>query len=812
MRITFNIEFNTRWGEELYVETEKKNFRLQYTENGIWTGEIRLDTGSEHRILEYRYFVQNSGGETFYEAGKRRAIAINSSTTSIEAHDKWCSNSEEAPLLTAPFSEVLYRKDSAQYIYTHRYNNETIICVTAPKINSCQRLLICGNSPALGNWQIREAPEMTRVDGERWVYSTDGSDIADLQFKFLLATPSEDGDITYEWEKGENRTIPVSNRQRHKSFIWEQGCVIFDTAAAPHIAGCAIPLFSLRSKKSCGIGDFSDLRLLIDWAAKCGQRIIQLLPVNDTTSTNGWADSYPYNCISVFALHPIYLDIEALGKLPDERKYKEFRRDKKRLNNEYFLNYPEVMEVKSNYSRAIYKEYGKAVFAEPGFYTFIKENGEWLYPYAAFCTLRDYFKEPDFRKWETIEHNGIKLECSTFSDKIVETLKESGHSLNDNFNYHIYLQYHLHRQLSECKEYAHKMGVALKGDIPIGVSRNGADSWHNPQLFNFGMQAGAPPDAFSDLGQNWGFPTYDWEQMAKDNYSWWKKRLRHMQNYFDAYRIDHILGFFRIWEIPADTAESSAGHFSPALPLSLSEIAASGVRFSNSLFIEDPYCRKRYHPAILAKKSRRYCSMSAAEQEKFDRLYDNFFFERHNRFWYDNAVKKLQQLIAATNMLACGEDLGMLSEPVTRCMQNLHILSLEVLMMPKQFGADLGEPQKYPYLSVCTTSTHDSQTLRMWLGKRVCPQEPKDAPAEECLKIVRKILAAKSMIAVLPLQDWFSIEPKYRNRYFESERINDPSNPHNQWRFRTDVCLEDLLEDRAFCNKIKELISESGRE
>lgn len=812
MRITFNIEFNTRWGEELYVETEKKNFRLQYTENGIWTGEIRLDTGSEHRILEYRYFVQNSGGETFYEAGKRRAIAINSSTTSIEAHDKWCSNSEEAPLLTAPFSEVLYRKDSAQYIYTHRYNNETIICVTAPKINSCQRLLICGNSPALGSWQIRKAPEMTRVDGERWVYSTDGSDIADLQFKFLLATPSEDGDITYEWEKGENRTIPVSNRQRHKSFIWEQGCVIFDTAAAPRIAGCAIPLFSLRSKKSCGIGDFSDLRLLIDWAAKCGQRIIQLLPVNDTTSTNGWADSYPYNCISVFALHPIYLDIEALGKLPDERKYKEFRRDKKRLNNEYFLNYPEVMEVKSNYSRAIYKEYGKAVFAEPCFYTFIKENGEWLYPYAAFCTLRDYFKEPDFRKWETIEHNGIKLECSTFSDKIVETLKESGHSLNDNFNYHIYLQYHLHRQLSECKEYAHKMGVALKGDIPIGVSRNGADSWHNPQLFNFGMQAGAPPDAFSDLGQNWGFPTYDWEQMAKDNYSWWKKRLRHMQNYFDAYRIDHILGFFRIWEIPADTAESSAGHFSPALPLSLSEIAASGVRFSNSLFIEDPYCRKRYHPAILAKKSRRYCSMSAAEQEKFDRLYDNFFFERHNRFWYDNAVKKLQQLIAATNMLACGEDLGMLSEPVTRCMQNLHILSLEVLMMPKQFGADLGEPQKYPYLSVCTTSTHDSQTLRMWLGKRVCPQEPKDAPAEECLKIVRKILAAKSMIAVLPLQDWFSIEPKYRNRYFESERINDPSNPHNQWRFRTDVCLEDLLEDRAFCNKIKELISESGRE
>ena len=285
-----------------------------------------------------------------------------------------------------------------------------------------------------------------------------------------------------------------------------------------------------------------------------------------------------------------------------------------------------------------------------------------------------------------------------------------------------------------------------------------------------------------------------------------------MQNYFDAYRIDHILGFFRIWEIPIGKRESAYGHFCPALPLSAKEIEETGVKFDKALFIEDPYGKRRYHPAILAKKSRTYCSMSAAEREKFDRLYDNFFFERHNGFWYNNAVKKLQQLIAATNMLACGEDLGMLSNPVTECMQNLHILSLEVLMMPKQPGADLGEPDKYPYLSVCTTSTHDSETLRMWLGKRVCKGEPMDAPAEECLKTVKEVLSAKSMIAVLPLQDWFSIEPKHRNRYFESERINDPSDPHNQWRFRIDICLEDLIEDKAFSNRIRELIAESGRE
>lgn len=811
MKLKLNIEFFTEWGEELYAEIEKP-YRLEYAGNGIWSGEIRINPAREQRTVEYRYFVKNSKGEIFYEAGKKRAIAINGSTSAIEAFDSWCPNSSLAPFLTAPFSDVLYKNSSSQYTYTHKNNYEIIIGLIAPKTGDRQKVLICGASAELGEWEPSKAKEMTRVEGERWEYSIDGSQAENLEFKFILATAGSAKEVHYEWEAGDNRKVPFSNRERHKSLILEQGIISFETSSMPKIAGCAIPLFSLRSRRSCGIGDFADLKLLIDWAAKSGQRIIQLLPANDTTSTNGWADSYPYNCISVFALHPIYMNLDELGELREPKSLKEFRREQKRVNNDYFLNYPDVWSLKTGYCKALYKERKGETFAEPGFYTFTKENGEWLYPYAAFCTLRDYFNEPDFRKWETIDFDGVKLECSAFSCKIVETLKESGHSLNDDFNYHIYLQYHLHKQLSECKEYAHRKGVALKGDIPIGVSRNGADSWQNPQLFNFGMQAGAPPDAFSDEGQNWGFPTYNWERMAADNYSWWKKRLAHMQNYFDAYRIDHILGFFRIWEIPIGKRESAYGHFCPALPLSAKEIEEAGVKFDKALFIEDPYGKRRYHPAILAKKSRTYCSMSAAEREKFDRLYDNFFFERHNGFWYNNAVKKLQQLIAATNMLACGEDLGMLSNPVTECMQNLHILSLEVLMMPKQPGADLGEPDKYPYLSVCTTSTHDSETLRMWLGKRVCKEEPMDAPAEECLKTVKEVLSAKSMIAVLPLQDWFSIEPKHRNRYFESERINDPSDPYNQWRFRIDICLEDLIEDKAFSNRIRELIAESGRE
>lgn len=789
MKLKFNIEFFTKWGEELYVELDR-SYLLEYGGNGIWSGEIRINDEKERRIIEYRYFVKNSNGEIFYEAGKKRVIAINSSTSAIEAFDCWCPNSNLAPLLTAPFSDVLYKNNSSQYTYTHKSNYEIIIRVIAPKIGLGSRLLLCGATAELGEWDPSKAKEMKRVNGERWEYSMDGSNAASTEFKFILATkgPKEE---SYQWESGGNREIPLSNNERHKSIILEQGILSFPTPL-PKIAGCAVPLFSLRSRRSCGVGDFADLKLLIDWAAQSGERIIQLLPINDTSSTNGWEDSYPYNCISVFALHPIYINLDEIGELQQSNALKEFRREKRRVNNDFFLNYPEVWNLKMEYCRAIYRERGEETFAEPLFYTFVKENEEWLYPYAAFCTLREHYKEPNFRKWE--EHY-------SFSEDIIELLRNNNHPLNKEFNFHIYLQYLLHKQLLECKEYAHKKGVALKGDIPIGVSRNGADSWQNPQYFNFEQQAGAPPDAFSEEGQNWGFPTYNWERMAADNYSWWKKRLIHMQEYFDAYRIDHILGFFRIWEIPLGEKDSRYGHFHPALPLSVEEIRAAGVPLNKELFVEDPYRKGSYHPAILPQKS-----------SEFTRLSDYFFYERHNEFWYANAVKKLEQLIAATNMLVCGEDLGMLAESVTRCLKNLNILSLEVMMMPKNPGTDLGEPEKYPYLSICTSSTHDSETLRMWLGKRVCKEEPKDAPASECLKIVKRLLGAGSMAVILPIQDWFSIDEKHRNRYFESERINDPSNPHNLWRYRIDICLEDLIEDKAFSNKIKRLIKESGRE
>src|SRR5208337_2896442 len=153
-------------------------------------------------------------------------------------------------------------------------------------------------------------------------------------------------------------------------------------------------------------------------------------------------------------------------------------------------------------------------------------------------------------------------------------------------DFHRFLQYHLEAQLVEATQYAHSKGVILKGDIAIGVCRYGADAWEQPELFHTDMQAGAPPDAFAAKGQNWGFPTYNWPRMKQDGFAWWKQRFEQMSCYFDAFRIDHILGFFRIWSIPMHAVEGILGNFVPAIPVKLEEFRQRGIHFNHDRYVK----------------------------------------------------------------------------------------------------------------------------------------------------------------------------------------------------------------------------------
>ncbi len=585
-------------------------------------------------------------------------------------------------------------------------------------------------------------------------------------------------------------------------------------------AGTAVPVFSLRSESGFGIGEFNDLKLLADWAAGTGQKIIQILPVNDTTMTGTWEDSYPYNANSSFALHPQYIHLPDAGVEEDD----EYRQMKAGLNALPHVDYEKVNEEKR---RLLYKAYGKTgtkVCRTKSYRSFVESNEEWLLPYAAFCTLRDRFGTADFRKWK----HGAAEDYSVYDEmKIRKYLK--GHEKEA--GYHMFVQYHLHLQLSEARDYARSKGVVFKGDLPIGVSRTSADAWVNGRLFNMDSQAGAPPDAFSADGQNWGFPTYDWDGMSKDGYAWWKARLKKMSRYFDVFRIDHILGFFRIWEIPLPEKSGLMGHFNPALPYSEAELSSMGfdVRAKGSdskdvLFVEDPHRKGLWHPRIAAHSTSAYSALDDFMKQVFNRLYDDFFYHRHNAFWKESAMRKLSSLLSATGMLACGEDLGMIPGCVAEVMDEYSILSLEIQRMPKSMDSRFADPSRYPYYSVCTTSTHDMNPLRAWWeeDRRVADdywhlvmhrggEAPRSCEPWICREIVQKHLESSSMLAIFPLQDWLAMDDELRSPEPSGERINIPAVPRHYWKYRLHVTLEHLLSCDRFNSGLKAMITDAGR-
>ena len=565
-------------------------------------------------------------------------------------------------------------------------------------------------------------------------------------------------------------------------------------------AGTAIPVFALRSEDDFGVGEFLDLKKMVDWAVLTGQTFLQLLPVNDTTMFGTIDDSYPYNANSTFALHPQFINLPAAGVPVD----KEYLKLQKQLNSFVKDGRPETDYVSVNREkrrllRKAFDANWKSLSRTKAYRNFLAANREWLIPYSRFCALRDEFGTPDFSQWG---------EFAVYDEARLERWNKNHRSETD---FNCFLQFHLDAQFRQVRDYAHSKGVVLKGDLPIGVSRTSADAWQFPKLFNMDSQAGAPPDSFSADGQNWGFPTYNWEEMAKDGYAWWKARLRKMSEYFDAFRIDHILGFFRIWQIPVPEKSGLAGYFSPALPYSADELRSWGYGNRMDRFIEDPHRPGWYHPRIDAKD--------------LGDLYIDFFYRRHNEFWKHNAMDKLSALLGSTNMLACGEDLGMIPACVPEVMQRLNILSLEIQRMPKDPAQTFTDPAHYPYGCVCTTSTHDMSPIRAWweedrsLSQRFYNEAlgcggaaPYFCEPWVCRRIVEQHLWSPAMLVILPLQDWLSISPELRYKGNPAdERINVPAIPRYHWDYRMHLSLEELLAAKDFNTDVATLVKSSGR-
>ena len=797
MKLKFSIHYHTAWGESLHVSIDfhrtdgtvrHQNLLMQTEDGELWTLETAALMGRQQPLsyIQYRYQVENADGEVLRkEWDMVPRVYYFDATKDYVFPDEWRDRPLPMHLYSSAYLTTQVRLADSNWQLANSqqpkansltplrlplFRSTILFRVSAPQLKAGQMVAVCGSHPAIGSWNTsRYLPMEYAGDGE-WMLTVNAQGwLMPIEYKYVVVDGNSHELVA--WEEGDNRAIATANNEIPDGQVLVlYGGHLRIAEETWRAAGVAIPVFSLRSEHSYGVGDFGDLKRFVDWAVATGMKFIQLLPVNDTTTDGRWHDSYPYNIVSMFALHPHYIDLEAAGTLRSKAQMTKFLRRRQELNALPYSDYEAVERVKTEYLQMLFEEQGKTVLDSKDFKAFVADNEDWLLAYS---------------NWRLAISNKLTA------------------------NYIYYVQYLLHQQLKAAADYAREKGVVLKGDLPIGVNRDSVETHQYPELFNLDSQTGAPPDAFSHEGQNWGFPTYRWdnerlrneenEKMRNEKNSLshshnvsisalLNRRLRHMAQYFDALRIDHVLGFFRIWEIPNNAVYGLLGHFSPALPLTAEEIAWFGLPFrkelftkpfindrlierlfgmhaqyvrdnflmrkayglydlkpeydtqrkvaeafaerrdesslwirdglmrviSDVLFVEDPHQPEMYHPRIGVLNEPIFEALSAEEKDAFMRLYNNYFYQRHSFFWGHQALKRLPAMLKDCRMLICAEDLGMLPDCVEPVLDQLRILTLEIQQMPKQQGFEFAHLDANPIRSVCTISTHDMAPLRQW--------------------------------------------------------------------------------------------------
>lgn len=599
MNIKFKLPYHTAYGDELLLNIapspKDENLALDLSQfkviamtthdGATWTLDTTLDSKDASRY-DYFYSVRGIRGIkcSEWKTVMHRLDLTAAKANKYEVNDRWTDFPGDTYLYSSAFTDCVNRRAQIPAQSTN-YATTLRLVVRAPQLRSGMRLHLVGAQAALGGWDLSKSLPMTEHNHNEWYVDIDASplfatskrsskkaddDSTEIEFKFVAIGDKNE----IEWETSNNRILAVEPLEQGelRSIALDQA---FFALYDEKVAGTLIPVFSLRSEGSFGVGDFGDLKLMIDWVAKTHQRLLQVLPINDSTSTHTWTDSYPYSCISVFALHPQYCDLRQLPAIDDKVEADRFEMLREELNALPQIDYERVNNAKIKYLQMLFKQEGKKVLESEDFKSFFKATNHWLVPYAQYCYLRDKNGTCEFAKWE--DHN-------QWNEADRDALSNPQNKAFEEVAFFYYVQYVLDRQMRSAHDYARARGVILKGDIPIGVNRNGCDVWHEPEYFHLDSQAGAPPDAFSVNGQNWGFPTYNWERMIADGCQWWVRRFQNMQQYFDAYRIDHVLGFFRIWAIPTDCVHGLLGQFQPALAMNREEIQGYGLNFQEELF------------------------------------------------------------------------------------------------------------------------------------------------------------------------------------------------------------------------------------
>lgn len=901
-KIIFRIRFQTHFGQSLWITGNhpilgdnqvEKALPLSYFNEEYWQLVLEDEALSAiNTLVTYHYLLKNADGTLNYDWGNDKTVLPSAiKATELLIADSWnYAGYFENSFYTEPFTQVLLKDNLTTVTVANPKKITHTLKVKSPLLQQGQAICMLGTGNVLGNWDAQKPLLMGREEGnDFYSISLDLSkESFPIAYKYGVYDLASQQLVRYE--DGNNRVLHDAGNAERQT-IQNDGFVVLPNNTWKG-AGIAIPVFSIRTEKSFGVGEFTDMHLLVNWAKKTGLKLIQILPINDTTATHSWVDSYPYAAISAFALHPMYLNLSKLSSSPAyAKRLQKAEAERIRLNTLSAVDYEAVTKIKVEFAALACKETSAAVFATEDYRQYFNQNKHWLLPYAAFCYLRDQYGTVDFSKWPAYK---------TFKADEIALLADEKSAAYADISLHYFIQYHLHLQLKDATAYAHANGIIVKGDIAIGVYRHGADAWQNPELYHLGFQAGAPPDDFAVTGQNWGFPTYNWQRMREDGFAWWKQRFEQMSYYFDAFRIDHILGFFRIWSIPMDAVEGIMGRFVPAIPVHIHEFNGNQIWFDlqrytqpfitenvlwevfgydnelvKSLFLKHEgngsYALKpgyrtqrmveahfttlendahhdkikqglytlisnvilfevensngqEFHFRFGMENTSSFRNLEYGTQQQLKNLYVNYFFRRQDDFWMKEALQKLPALKRVTNMLVCGEDLGLVPACVPDVMKQLGLLSLEIQRMPKDVNSEFFHPNDAPYLSVVTPSTHDMSTIRGWweedrdkiqrfynhqLGQ--WGDAPHYCEAWINKAIVLQHLYSPAMWSVFQLQDILGMSETLRRDNPNDERINVPANPKHYWQYRMHLSLEDLLEANEFNQELRGYLAASGR-
>ncbi len=965
MQLVFRVNYHTVPGQSLWLKLVafvtgsgariEQGVALRWLNDRQWEAVVELQGLGPLRLSYHYQLRQDGNGVKLDEWLAPRVVEVDpAARDTLVVLDTWRSaGTPDYALETHALTVILpARGPFMPPVASPEADHEFILHMAAVPPGHAPCLL--GNVRELGAWDWQLALPMVEVSANVWRLALRLPPQCHVEYKYGLYDLTQSRMTAIE--QGGNRLLAAhACGPRQWTRVSDEG---YARSPMEKFRGCgvAVPVFSLRSAAGLGVGEFADLKPLADWANKTGLRLIQILPINDTTATHDWTDSYPYSGISGFALHPLYLRLDDLSYPLPPDVAAQLAAARQRLNPLPEVDYEAVTGVKRRLTREIYQHHQAAVLSDEGVHKFLKVNRDWLVPYAVFCLMRDRHHTADFSRWG---------EWATFERTRADGLLDKTGTHWPEIFYHVWLQYELDRQLLDAVRHLHDRGIALKGDLPIGVDRHSVDAWSQPHLFNLTAQAGAPPDAFALKGQNWGFPTYNWDAMQADGYAWWRARFAQLSRYFDAYRIDHILGFFRIWQISHDQVEGIMGWFEPAIPITLDELHARGIPFDFNRFCR-PYIREHslverfgeqaglvkdtylepcgydywklreevstqrrivevfhpltaagapqrdrdvglredlsstgdseperskdsltdslefirqiappcerdtdirkelsstgdseiappwerdaairealldcasevlllevpgsngslFHPRCLLRTTRSYQELDEDVKWRLDDLYHDYFHRRQESFWQARGYEKLPLLRAASPMLLCGEDLGMVPDCVPGVLAELGILSLEIQRMPKKPQTDFAHTADAPYMSVVSPSTHDMPTLRGWwredpdltghfassmLGME---QAAPELSGETASRILVLHLHSPAMWAVFPLQDLLAIDESLHHPDPVAERINVPAIMPHYWRYRMHLDLAQLAAADVFNQRLLGLVKAAGR-